>query len=148
VTLVRPVTEADLARVAAIELACVSNPWSPEALAAELSLSWARMLIAVDDATPEAPVVGFVNYWLVADEVHVLNVATDPAHRRRGHGRALVTAMVAAARAERARTMLLEVRASNAAAIALYEEFGFREVGVRRGYYDDGEDAVLMTASC
>jgi ribosomal-protein-alanine N-acetyltransferase len=148
VSRVRPVTAGDLPRVATIEQSCFSNPWSPEALAAELSRSWARMLVAEDDSLPEVPIVGFVNYWVVADEVHVLNVATDPTHRRRGHGRALVSAMVASARAERARTMLLEVRASNAAAIALYREFGFRDVGLRRGYYDDGEDAVLMTADC
>ena len=147
-TTVRAVTDGDLARVVAIEDACFANPWTHEALAAELARSWARMLVAEDETLAGAPVVAFVNYWVVADEVHVLNVATDPLHRRKGHARALVAAMVAAARAENARSLLLEVRAANAPAIALYREFGFREVGTRRGYYDDGEDATLMTATC
>lgn len=145
-TRVREATPADLDRLAAIEDACFSNPWARDALAAELERSWARVLVAEDESLPGAPLVAFVNYWLVADEVHVLNVATDPRHRRRGHARALLEALMADARAGSARILQLEVRASNTAAIALYERFGFCAVGTRPRYYDDGEDALLMTA--
>lgn len=147
VTRVREATATDLDRLAEIEMTCFSTPWAREALAAELERSWARVLVAEDVSLVGAPVVvGFVNYWLVADEVHVLNVATDPAHRRRGHARALLERMFDDARARRCRRAMLEVRVSNRPAMALYERFGFRPVGVRQRYYDDGEDAVLMTA--
>jgi len=87
-----------------------------------------------------------MNYWIVADEVHVLNVATDPAHRRKGYARALLVQLFESARTLRARVAMLEVRLSNAAAIALYESFGFTAVGLRPHYYDDGEAALLMSA--
>lgn len=143
-TRVRSVVPADLDRVARIESDCFANPWAREALAAEIERTWARVLVAEDEALPGSPVVAFVNYWLVADEIHVLNVATDPEHRRKGHARALIEALLAAARAGGARTVLLEVRASNRPAIALYEAFGFAGTGTRERYYDDGEDALLM----
>ena len=144
-TRVREVVREDVDRLAEIENACFTNPWARDALAAEIERSWARVLVAEDDALAGAPIVAFVNYWLVADEVHVLNVATDPTHRRKGHARALLERLVADARARKMRLAQLEVRASNEAARALYESFGFRVVGARERYYDDGEDAVLMT---
>lgn len=145
-TRVRWVDARDLDRVSEIERLCFSNPWAREALAAELERSWARLLVAEDETLPGVPVVAFVNYWVVADEVHVLNVATDPVHRRRGHARALIARLMQEARAEGASAAQLEVRASNTAAITLYESFGFVVVGRRPRYYDDGEDALLMSA--
>jgi ribosomal-protein-alanine N-acetyltransferase len=133
----------DLDRLVEIATRAFGHAWNRESLASEIERSWARVLAAeADDGT----LVAFANLWVVADEVHVLNVATDPEHRRRGHARALVEAMISAAREVGARTMQLEVRSSNAAAIRLYESYGFRAVGRRERYYDDGEDAVLMDA--
>jgi ribosomal-protein-alanine N-acetyltransferase len=83
--------------------------------------------------------------WLVADELHILNVATDPTYRRRGIGQALVERAIAFARERRVRLVLLEVRRSNLPAIRLYRSFGFCVLGIRRGYYgDNGEDAIEM----
>lgn len=90
------------------------------------------------------PVRGFLVAWRVADELEVLFVATGPAFRRQGVGRALLRRAVEEAQAEGLARLLLEVARGNLAARALYEGFGFRETGVRRGYYDDGDDAVLM----
>jgi ribosomal-protein-alanine N-acetyltransferase len=90
-------------------------------------------------------IVGFLLAWSVADELHLLELASHPEHRRRGFGRALLEALILHARQQQKRLLLLEVRRSNRAAIALYESSGFRHTGVRRGYYSDtGEDALEM----
>jgi ribosomal protein S18 acetylase RimI-like enzyme len=86
----------------------------------------------------------YVVAWHVADEMHVLDVVTHPDARRRGHARALMDETLAYARREGVRAILLEVRRSNAPAIALYRALGFRSTRVRVRYYDDGEDAFEM----
>lgn len=98
------------------------------------------------DAAPAsaAPVCGYLVAWRIADELEILFVVTDPAFRRRGVGRALLRRAAEAARAEGLARVLLEVASRNDAARALYRGFGFRELGVRRGYYADGDDAVMM----
>ena len=88
--------------------------------------------------------MAFLVSWHVADELHIINVATRPDRRRRGIGRALMEAVVGYAREERMRHVLLEVRRSNEAAIALYRSVGFFAMGVRARYYPDDEDAVEM----
>jgi len=109
----------------------------------ELERAWARIWVV--RAEPDKEPVGFALAWHAADEVHLLDLAVDPGARRRGVGTELVGAVLGYAREARARLVLLEVRASNAAAIALYQSAGFSENGVRRGYYsDNGEDAVEM----
>ena len=139
---VRRAADGDVDRIVTISALCFSNPWQREAFIADIARSWTRLLVVTDSEH----VVGFVHYWLVAGEVQVMNVATDPTHRRRGLGRALVASMLDDARENRCETVLLEVRAANHAAIALYASFGFAQTGVRERYYDDGEDAVLMAA--
>lgn len=92
-------------------------------------------------------VLGFVIVAGAVDEAHLLNLAVDPAHRRRGLGRYLLGHALALARAMGAHRLLLEVRASNHPAQALYRAEGFRELGLRRGYYPAAagrEDAVVM----
>jgi ribosomal-protein-alanine N-acetyltransferase len=94
---------------------------------------------------PGAPPHGFVLVWIAADEVHLLDLAVAPEERRRGTGRLLLDTVIGAARGENARLILLEVRASNLPARALYRSAGFLEHGVRRAYYsDNGEDAIEM----
>src|SRR6266545_6528933 len=96
----------DIDRVAEIEQLCFSNPWAKKVLAAELERSWARVLVSQDIELPGSPVMAFMNYWIVADEVHVLNVATDPVGRRRGHARALLVRLFETARETRIREIL------------------------------------------
>lgn len=89
--------------------------------------------------------VGYLLTWLVADELHILNVATDPDFRRHGIGHALIERAIDFAREKHLRLMLLEVRRSNVPAIRLYRSFGFCVLSIRRGYYsDNGEDAIEM----
>jgi len=89
-------------------------------------------------------VVGYACRWRVADEVHLLNVAVHPDRRGLGHGRQLVAAVTAEAAASGARVVFLEVRAGNVVARRLYRTLGFRDLGVRRGYYGPGQDAIVM----
>ena len=110
----------------------------------ESELSRAIALPWVLRATSGAP-LSFMLAWSVADELHLLDMATHPAHRRQGYSRALLSELLQLARRERKRLVLLEVRKSNQPAIALYESAGFQSTGVRRGYYSDtGEDALEM----
>ena len=109
----------------------------------ELTRAWSRLWLArVAEGTPP---VCFVATWHVADELHLLNIATAPSMRRLGLARALMEEALRYADAEQVRLVLLEVRRSNRPAIKLYRGLGFRAFGVRKGYYaDNGEDAVEM----
>jgi ribosomal-protein-alanine N-acetyltransferase len=89
-------------------------------------------------------VVGFVVFWNVHDEVQVLDVAVAPAHQRRGIARRLLEEVERRSRARACALLTLEVRRGNAPARALYLAAGFREVGLRKRYYDDGEDAFVL----
>jgi len=92
------------------------------------------------------PIVGFVGVWLTLDEAHIVTIAVRESHRGRGIGELLLIAAIALATLNDREVVTLEVRASNQAAQALYEKYGFRKVGVRHRYYSDNhEDAVIMT---
>src|SRR6185295_4203030 len=100
----------------------------------ELARPWARVWVARDE---RRQAVGYLLFWHVVDEVHVINVAVAPASLRKGIGRALVEHLLSYARTNAASKILLEVRASNAAAIALYERAGFTRFNTRAQYYKD-----------
>ena len=141
----RPMTIADLPAVMEIENQAFSNPWSTEMVRKELTQEWSTVLVLEVPSGSGWQIRGFAIYWLVADEVHVLNVATDRAFRRQGIGRKVMDAMLKHGRERNCRLATLEVRRSNEAAINLYKLLGFRAVGMRPAYYqDDREDAVVM----
>jgi ribosomal-protein-alanine N-acetyltransferase len=136
-------TEADLDAVCAIERLSSPSPWPRQAFVDELARPWARLEVLRHPATGR--VAAFCNYWLVADELHILNVAVLPEERRRGHAARLLRHILEQAARGKVRVLSLEVRVSNLAAANLYRKFGFREVGLRPKYYaDSGEDALLM----
>lgn len=110
----------------------------------ELARPWARIWVARGDAPHGARAVAFLLAWHVADELHILDVATHPELRRRGYARALMQQSLAYAREHAVRLVLLEVRRSNAPAIRLYRDCSFFAMGLRKSYYADGEDAVEM----
>ena len=114
---------------------------SEQSLRDELARPWSRIWVARHAGST---VAAFLVSWHVADELHVLNVATRPDVRRRGLARALMNEVVGYARQHHLRHVLLEVRRSNAAAIALYRSTGFFAMGIRARYYADDEDAVEM----
>jgi ribosomal-protein-alanine N-acetyltransferase len=136
----------DLERVMEIERAGFSHPWSRDLLERELSHVWSTILVAEgEDRADAQAILGFVIFWLVHDEVHILNIATAVEARRRGVGRALMKEAVDLGRRRGATLATLEVRRSNASAIELYRSLGYRQVGIRPNYYaDEGEDAIVM----
>jgi ribosomal-protein-alanine N-acetyltransferase len=131
----------DLIEVVAIERACFSNPWSGPLFLQELDVSFSRILVA---RRARGPIAGYLCRWLVADEVHVLNVAVALPYRGQGLGAALMHEAVREARTVHARAVTLEVRRSNANGRRLYRAFGFEEVGSRPNYYGRGEDALIL----
>src|SRR5262245_52055785 len=142
----------DLDEVLQIERVSFRTPWSRQAFLHELERNRVAGLWVARGERPgrtagAAPVVGYLCLWVVADEVHVTNLAVDPAWRGEGIGRFLLGTLLAHHRAQGARRAFLEVRPANVEARRLYEGLGFHEVGRRRGYYvDTGEDALLLEA--
>lgn len=136
-------TLEDLPRVREIEQEAFASPWPKDAYRAEIEDNQvACYLVARDD---DDGVVGFAGMWVIFDEAHITTLAVD--RRRRGQrigGRLLLT-LIGQALGRGARWMTLEVRPSNAVALALYRKFGFRDVALRKRYYsDNGEDAMVM----
>jgi ribosomal-protein-alanine N-acetyltransferase len=139
-----PMRAEDLDDIMVIEKLAFRAPWSRQVFVEELERDWAHVDV-LKAREPRAKVAAFVNYWLVRDEVHVLNVATHPDHRRQGHAARLLEHVIAFAHREKCRYVTLEVRRSNQAAIRLYRKYGFRPVGIRPNYYvEDNEDAIVM----
>jgi ribosomal-protein-alanine N-acetyltransferase len=145
-------TFEDVEALARLESACFSHPWTGPQLASEVALGPpAAVLVARGPsaaANAGVTVGAYCAYRVVVDEMLVMNVAVHPDWRRRGIARFLLRlAMRRAARAG-ARTALLDVRASNRAALALYSSLGFERMGVRRGYYRSPlEDALVLRLS-
>ena len=143
-TLIQSLTLADLDAVMEIERLSFPTPWPRANFEEEMARTWARMEI-LREAVSGRP-LAFADYWLVADEIHILNIATHPEARRQGHGARLLKHILQLAKQASYKSVELEVRRSNEAAQGLYRRFGFVEVGMRPRYYEDNdEDAVLMT---
>ena len=137
------VREEQLEQIEEIEKACFSMPWTIEQLKSQLKDSQHEFIAALDD---EGRVLGYVGMMYVLDEGYISNVAVAPEARRQGIGRDLIKELMVRAAALDLAFVTLEVRCSNAAAIALYEKQGFLPVGKRKNYYDfPREDAILMT---
>ena len=143
----RAAREADLARLLELERAAHVHPWSEKQLGRELTHAYATVLCAGPEAGEgsTAPIAGFVVYWIIHVEHVELDVVTATEARRSGIGQALIVEALKDSERRGATRALLEVRSSNAPAIALYRSIGFLHDTVRRGYYQDGEDAVLMS---
>jgi ribosomal protein S18 acetylase RimI-like enzyme len=141
---IRPAVPSDQQAVVTLDAACFpKDAWSERSWADEFTRPDRQLLVA-DAGDQSGRLAGFV-VLLVPDgqndPVDLLRISVDPAERRTGVGRGLLTA---ALERHAGRTVLLEVAASNEAAIGLYAGFGFVEISRRRGYYAGGEDAVIM----
>ncbi len=130
---------ADVETIAAIERRCFHDPWPTDMIKRRLD----RFLVA---RTEDGTLAGYLCLSHVLDEGSIDSVAVAPELRRRGVADALLDAALREAEALSLAFITLEVRASNTAAIALYEKHGYVRVGVRPGYYEaPREDAILMT---
>jgi ribosomal-protein-alanine N-acetyltransferase len=137
---IRRLTYADLPQVVAIERRAFTTPWSLAMFVLELSKPSGICLAAVERDV----LVGYLICSRYDTVWHVMNVAVDPTHRRRGIATGLITRLLERVDDDAAQ-YTLEVRRSNGGAIELYTRFGFRGAGVRRRYYaDNQEDALIM----
>ena len=128
-------------QVAALEKLCFADPWSENSVSSELNNDLALWLVAMNDDT----VVGYIGSQTVAGETDVMNIAVHPDWRRRGIAQSLIECLVVELKNRGSEALMLEVRASNAPAIALYEKLGFRQVGRRPNYYrNPKEDALIL----
>ena len=130
----------DLDQVLAIEQACFPRGWNLGHFQAELASERASCVVAEE----EGRVAGYLCLTVLLDEAEVLDVAVDPALQGRGIGAQLLQWACHEAIQRGAHQLQLEVRATSAPAIALYERFGFVRSGVRKAYYEQGVDALLM----
>lgn len=134
-------SDAHVAQVAQLEKVCFSAPWSVNAVASELTNPLSLWLVAVDSGT----VAGYVGSQTVMGEADMMNVAVHPDYRRQGIAEALIQNLIAQLAEKGAYCLTLEVRASNEAAIALYQKLGFAQVGRRPNYYrNPREDALIL----
>lgn len=140
---IRDARAGDAGAIGALERQCFADPWPEEAVAAYINGGNCLMLCAEGEG---GELLGYVGMQHVLDEGYIGNVCTAPQHRRRGVARALLAELEERSRRLGLAFLTLEVRASNAAAIALYEGAGYGRVGTRPGYYQHpAEDAVIMT---
>lgn len=163
-----PMTAADIDEVLAIERATFRFPWSRQAFSSELALPytvWRVVRIAVQTggrlewdppAGPDAAMrprsqqacggllVGYSGFQAILGEGHIMNVAVHADYRRQGIGELLLQDLYDWARSHSVVRFTLEVRASNLAALGLYQKYGFQVEGRRLRYYGDGEDALIM----
>lgn len=128
-----------LSAIAELDQRCFGNPWSLDVFAQELARSFAELWVLERDEV----LLGFTCTWVVADEAHLLRIATDPGCRREGVGRLLLRTVGQRASAVGCTSVVLEVAAGNQAAVGLYRSEGFCEVGRRVGYYRSPPDDAL-----
>ncbi len=139
---IREMLIEDVDQVIEVEKNSFSTPWSKEAFNLEITKNiLARYLVA----ELEDKIVGYGGLWLIVDEGHITNIAVDEGHRNKGIGSLLLEGLIKICKEWNSKSMTLEVRESNEEAKNLYKKYGFKEYGIRPGYYaDDNEDAIIM----
>jgi len=142
-----PMSARDLDEVERIAGVSFAPPWTRAAFEGELGSPIARCSVArsaAEGASGEGPLVGFAVARLLGPEAELLSIASAPSVRRRGVGRALLVELLDDLDGRAVEACFLEVRAGNAPALALYESHGFTRLDVRKAYYEDGEDALIL----
>ncbi len=137
-----PMNERDLDAVAALEASLQPFPWSRGNFADSLAAGHSVWVLRL-----AGELIGFSVSMRVIDEAHLLNIGVGARHQGRGHGARLLRHAMDCARRGGAERLFLEVRPSNARAVELYRHFGFRQIGVRKGYYPAAvgrEDALVF----
>ncbi len=137
-------THDDLDEVLEIERSSFPSPWSRELFLREFENSFSFNLVARSCEEGKGRIVGYIVFWITADEMHILDLAVHKDFRRQGIGSSLVNRALNIGRHRGGRRVFLEVRRSNCKAQRLYRTLGFVTIGERKRYYSDGEDALVM----
>lgn len=140
---IKPMTQTDIDNVIAIEAASYGeHHWSKESFFNELSNELARYYCAFDD---NGNLMGYAGTWQILEEAHLTNIAVSPDFRRKKVAESLLTTVISDCLKNGIKYITLEVRVSNNPAINLYEKYGFKSLGTRKGYYqNNNEDALIM----
>jgi ribosomal-protein-alanine N-acetyltransferase len=139
-----PMKEENLDEVLAIETLSFPYPWKRRQFEEELHFDHSYNLMATVDIHGGKKVVGYICCWIVADEIHILNLASHPDFRRQGIATTLLNSLFNFVQDKNITLVTLEVRRFNTPAFQLYKKLGFAVKGIRKGYYPEGEDAVVM----
>ncbi len=146
-----PMTASWLSEVARVEHSAYKHPWTMGNFSDSLHSGYMAQLLTAGTA-PSASLIGYFVAMKGVDETHLLNLTVAPAYQRQGWARVMLDALAVWSRGQNAQWLWLEVRASNGHAKAVYQHCGFREVGLRKGYYPAGgtllnprEDAIVMS---
>ena len=134
-------TAADVDAVHEIETACFKTPWSRESFLHELEGNQCARYIVVRE---DGRAIAYAGVWFIIDEGHITNIAVHPDKRGMGYGEMVTKAMIQLAADSGMNVMTLEVRRSNEIAQKLYHKLGFIDVGYRKKYYENTEDALIM----
>lgn len=138
---IRKMQSQDVPLIAQLEKLCFNDPWSENSIASELDNRLSCWFVAMDGEK----LLGYVGSQSVLDGADMMNIAVSPDCRRLGVAKALVNTLVEALKNRGVRFLMLEVRVSNAPAIALYEKLGFTQAGCRKNYYrNPKEDALIL----
>lgn len=134
-------TADDVDAVHTIETACFKTPWSRETFLHEITENQCARYVVVRE---DGRAIAYAGVWFIIDEGHITNIAVHPDKRGMGYGEMVCRAMIQLAADSGMNVMTLEVRRSNAAAQSLYHKLGFIDVGYRKRYYENTEDALIM----
>jgi ribosomal-protein-alanine N-acetyltransferase len=140
---IRPATEDDIPGCLQVERVSYPTPWTEQHFQSEFTKPYSRFWVITDDETDEA-VAGYIVFWVMGEECHLLNLSVGQAFRRQGFAKRLLQALVREALRLACTKVWLEVRRSNGPAIALYESVGFAVGRIRKQFYSDGEDALVL----
>lgn len=136
----RVAQQSDLPAMLLIEQTSFPLPWTEIAFHSEFVSPYSHIWILEEQTL----VIGYICTWFIQDEGQIVNVAVLPEYRRQGVGSTLVRHVLQEAKRQGIQVLSLEVRSSNRAAFDLYAKFGFQQTAVRKQYYENGEDALLM----
>lgn len=134
-------TAADVDAVHEIETACFKTPWSKESFLHEIEGNQCARYVVVRE---DGRAIAYAGVWFILDEGHITNIAVHPEKRGMGYGEMVTRAMIQLAADSGMSVMTLEVRRSNEIAQKLYHKLGFIDVGYRKRYYENTEDALIM----
>lgn len=140
---IKPMQKSDLDSVEVIEeKAYGAHHWSKDSFMSELANELAKYFCAFND---KDELIAYAGCWQILEEAHITTIAVMPDYRRRFLGEALLVTLLNQCYKDMIKYITLEVRVSNKPAIALYEKYGFKSLGIRKGYYqDNNEDALIM----